>query len=245
MDKVDQNLIPPTWLQTLVGGQYVKVGKAFVDQFGVQNLFEKESKILDAGCGPGRMAIHFIDKLDLHLGGELHGFDCHQASIKWASENISQKHSNFIFKHVNAYNSFYNPTGALNVPNKIVFPYENEYFDFMFSTSLFTHLTKPYTERYLKELFRVSKPGANVLATFFVSDKQPKQTSDLISSPKRSRRQKLFKYDEVSYVANLKNPSAFIVYKRNYLEKLITNIGFTILQNPNGFQAQWIFKKEE
>jgi hypothetical protein len=51
------------------------------------------SKVLDAGCGPGRLAVALTDYLV--PTGSYDGFDTYKEHIDWASQYITTKHPNF------------------------------------------------------------------------------------------------------------------------------------------------------
>ncbi|WP_306251068.1 class I SAM-dependent methyltransferase [Parvularcula sp. IMCC14364] len=53
------------------------MGKVYFDLLKIRGLM-KNHKVLDAGCGAGRIGIHLIDYLDR---GNYHGFDSHRPSL--------------------------------------------------------------------------------------------------------------------------------------------------------------------
>jgi SAM-dependent methyltransferase len=56
-----------------------------------------------------------------------------------------------------------------------VFPYDSERFDFVFLTSVFTHLRPPEVRRYLDEIHRVLKRGGRCLCTFFLLNREAEE----------------------------------------------------------------------
>ena len=75
----------------------------------------------------------------------------------------------FHFQKVDIYNKLYNPSGKINA-NEFVFPYPDNSFDFVFATSVFTHMLPADLLQYVKETYRVLKPSKKALFTFFVMD---------------------------------------------------------------------------
>jgi SAM-dependent methyltransferase len=59
------------------------------------------------------------------------------------------------------------PTGRLK-PESFDFPYAEEAFDFVFLTSVFTHMLPPTVSNYLSEIRRVIRPEGRCLMTFFI-----------------------------------------------------------------------------
>lgn len=82
------------------------------------------------------------------------------------SKNITPKYPNFNFQLADIYNKMYNPQGKYKASD-YKFPYANETFDFVFLTSVFTHLLPQDMERYLSEIARVLKKNGRCFITFF------------------------------------------------------------------------------
>src|SRR5262249_24204952 len=97
------------------------------------------------------------------------GFDIGAPVIRWAQENITPGFPNFRFQRVDIYNKAYNPGGPVKAA-EFRFPYEDESFDFVFSTSLFTHLLTADARHYLEECARVLRPGGHCFHTCLLLD---------------------------------------------------------------------------
>ena len=82
---------------------------------------------------------------------------------------ISSKHPNFRFEHLNVFNGLYNKRGTIE-PNLVEFPVDDNSVDFVFATSVFTHMFKIHVERYLKEAHRVMSEGGSFLSSWFIID---------------------------------------------------------------------------
>lgn len=130
------------------------------------------SKVLDVGCGMGRLATALIAYLD--SDGRYDGFDIVPSGIKWAQENIAEGHPNIHFVLSDIYNKEYNPTGKLKA-TEYRFPYDDQSFDVIVLTSVFTHLLPEDFEHYLSEISRVLKPGGYCYATFSLIDDETKK----------------------------------------------------------------------
>ena len=111
------------------------------------------------GCGIGRMALPLTGYLSKEA--EYVGFDIVPKGIEWCTKNISSKFPNYHFELLDIFNKYYNPNGKLP-GSSFAFPYADNYFDFVYATSLFTHLMPEDAVNYLKEAHRVLKPGGRL-----------------------------------------------------------------------------------
>lgn len=150
-------------------GSWRSLGNEFLRHFKTLGDLRPHHCVLDVGCGIGRMAA----PLTRHLNeqGRYVGFDIVKAGIEWCQNTITRRHSNFIFIHSNVANKHYNPAGTLKA-SEYVFPFETETFDFVFLTSVFTHMFPADLENYLTEIGRVMKPGGHCLITFFLLNEE-------------------------------------------------------------------------
>lgn len=160
-----QPMVPPRRMIFIGGPKFIEIGDEFFGHFKKLGHIEPGHQILDIGCGIGRMA----RPLTGYLGntGRYEGFDIDESGIKWCRDNISSSHPNFSFRSVDVYNKFYRSNGKIK-PAEFQFPYANNSFDFVFATSVFTHMFPTDVARYLSELSRVMKPGGRCLLTFLL-----------------------------------------------------------------------------
>lgn len=77
----------------------------------------------------------------------------------------------FHFQHSNVYNKYYNPHGKVRAQD-FQFPFDDESLDFVFLTSVFTHMLPSDLENYLSEISRVLKTGGKCLITFFILNEE-------------------------------------------------------------------------
>jgi len=125
-----------------------------------------ESKVLDVGCGCGKIARPLARFLS--DGGEYHGIDITHAAIDWCRQAYESV-SNFHFHLADIASSRYNLTGRVSAEN-FHFPFDDHKFDFIFLGSVFTHMLPGEVGNYLSEISRVLKPEGKCLATFFILD---------------------------------------------------------------------------
>jgi ubiquinone/menaquinone biosynthesis C-methylase UbiE len=171
-----QDLLPPPELVVengigFLGGapnsimaSFINVGQGITHNMRRAGFLKAEHTVLDVGCGLGRLARPLVP----FLKGEYHGFDINKSSIDWCAEHY-KKFGNFHFHHANVFSTTYNPDAETKDYN-FQFPFEHAKFDFIWSTSLFTHILIAGVENYLSEMARVMKKGANCWNTYLLLD---------------------------------------------------------------------------
>jgi SAM-dependent methyltransferase len=162
-------LLPPTRLMFVGGSRrdFRRLGDKWVQTFIRVADLSPADDVLDVGCGVGRMAVALAHYLSPSARYE--GFDIVPEGIDWCRQAISTRFPRFGFNHADIYNQEYNPDGTLQA-SEYVFPYADESFDFVFLTSVFTHMLPGDVRHYLGEVWRVLRPGGRSLVTWFVLD---------------------------------------------------------------------------
>jgi SAM-dependent methyltransferase len=156
--EVDGAPLPPPYLIMLVAGApdwkwFIESGKNTVKAFAdyvVQGgcSFQKAQRILDLGCGCGRIARH----LPAMTSADIHGADYNPRLVRWCAANLKGS-----FKR----NSLHPPL-----------PYPDQHFDIVYLVSVFTHLRAETQREWLAELRRVTRPGGVILITFHDEDQK-------------------------------------------------------------------------
>lgn len=159
-----ERLTPPRGLSFVGRGDFERTGREFLGHFEELGGLRPDARVIDVGCGIGRMAIPLTGYL---RDGSYAGFDVGREMIRWCQRNITPVHPNFEFSWAPVYNRKYNPFGDLSAV-EFRFPYADSSFDFAFATSLFTHLVRADARHYLAETARVLRPGGSCLLTFFL-----------------------------------------------------------------------------
>jgi SAM-dependent methyltransferase len=158
-------MIPPRSLAFIGSGDFETIGKEFFDYFVRLGKLKPTDKVLDIGSGTGRMAVPLTRYLS--GSGEYWGFDVVKKGVDWCNRSISRRYPGFHFLHGDICNKCYNPRGRFS-DGEYRFPFESGTFDFVFLTSVFTHLLPDGLENYISEMSRVLKPGGRSLSTFFL-----------------------------------------------------------------------------
>ena len=156
-------MVPPKGMIFTGSGNFLEQGNTFLEYFTKYGQLEPNHRVLDIGSGIGRMAIPLTSYLK---NGSYEGFDVVERGVKWCKQQISTRYSNFNFTYYPLHNDLYTESGESALQFK--FPYADNEFDFVFLTSVFTHMLPEEVEHYMHEINRVLKPGGRVLATFFL-----------------------------------------------------------------------------
>lgn len=154
----DELWVPKSKRLYIGGGDFTRIGNDFFNYFINIAQLKPTDTVLDMGCGIGRIAIPLTKYL--RNGGRYEGIDIVPDGIKWCTKNISSKFNNFNFQVTDIYNKKYNPEGRFNAKD-YVFPFADECFDFIFLTSLFTHMFYDEVQSYLGQIARVLKNEKN------------------------------------------------------------------------------------
>ena len=150
-------------------GDFKEIGQKFVRYFIELGGLQPHDKVLDIGCGIGRMAIPLTRYLDGR--GLYEGFDIIESAIDWCQRNISSHYENFHFQWADVFNREYNSKGKFKA-SRYRFPWADEFFDFVFLTSVFTHMLPDDLENYLSEIRRVLKKGKKCFITYFLLNEE-------------------------------------------------------------------------
>jgi SAM-dependent methyltransferase len=159
--------LPPRWLRFVGGGDFATVGERFVGHFRELAGLRPDEDVLEVGCGAGRIARALARYLG--PGGSYAGLDIVADAVRWCRRALARTRPHFRFDHADLYHGGYNPAGRGRAA-EFTFPYPDAAFDFVFLTSVLTHLLPAEVARYLGEVRRVLRPGGRCLATFFLLD---------------------------------------------------------------------------
>lgn len=227
---------PPKRFDFVGSLEFKKIGDEFTRYFKELGHLKPNDTVLDIGCGIGRMAIpltHYLTQ------GQFYGFDIDKRGIKWCQKNVSNSFPNFHFQYVDIFNKYYNKKGKIHA-DAFVFPYENHQFDFIFATSVFTHMLPKQILRYLKEISRVLKPGGTCFLTWFSINEEAKKNMAQHHS-----------YCEFKYPYNTENtcfyshknvPEAEIGFKENWIIEQLKKVNCH--ENLKIHHGKWANRKQ-
>jgi SAM-dependent methyltransferase len=150
--------------QMLLYDSYKEIGNKFLHYFIKYGNLKPHENVLDIGCGPGRNAYALTKYM---TSGTYEGIDIVGPAIEFCKLTFIPSHPNFNFHIADIYNKWYNPKGKLKASD-YKFPFKNESFDFIFLTSVFTHMLPEDMENYFSEISRLLRKNGRCLITFFL-----------------------------------------------------------------------------
>lgn len=168
--------LPPPRLR--MGGKHFKKDAAFVAAAvrDVRKLQRRagltaDSRVLDWGCGAGRLAVG----IKHHLGHvtDYHGVDVQPDLIAWAQPNLTDDHTRFTL--VDAHNARYNPDGRASYD----IPADAGSVDVFHAYSVFSHMLTDDVAGYAATIARILAPGGRAWLTAFVEEDVP----DCVENP--------------------------------------------------------------
>lgn len=214
------DLTPPRRLSFVGGGDFRKVGEEFRRYFVELGGLTPDQRVLDVGCGIGRMAVPLTRYLSAR--GSYDGFDIVPAGIAWCQSRITARFPNFRFQLADIHNSTYNP-GGRSQAEAYRFPYDDGGFDLVVLTSVFTHLLPHELRRYLTECARVLRPGGRLFGTFLLLNPE---SLDLIA---RGQSRLDFQHDLGEYrVVHADDPAAAVGYPEQTIRDWLAVAGLSL-----------------
>lgn len=183
----------------------------------------KNKRILDWGCGPGRIIRHLPQVIG--NGCAYFGTDCNAKSIDWCTRNLSNIKFN-------------------NNSLEAELPYPDDFFDLIYGISVFTHLSEQKHHDWYNELHRILKPNGIMLLSTQGDNFKIKLTE---SELKRYNNDELIIRDKVK--EGHRTYSAF--HPSRFMERLFSHVEILehIERKPDNNkwlpQDIWIIKKQQ
>ena len=222
-------LTPPRRLMTVGSNSrfrndFTAIGQQLFDMLVEIGGLKPHHRVLDVGCGVGRLAI----PLTRYLTTSYDGFDIVKPSIEYCQRVITRKHPNFRFRLVQLHNTHYTPDVETK-PYDFRFPYPDNSFDFVLLTSVFTHMQHRELQTYHAEIARVLAPGGICFATYFLLDQE---TDQQIAS---GRTKLSFRFPMEHGRAEIaENPDAAFAFDADFVRASLAECGLTVLREVRG-----------
>jgi SAM-dependent methyltransferase len=211
-------LTPPRRLGFVGSGDFRTAGEEFREVFVSLGGLRPDDDVLDVGSGVGRGAIGLTGWLQ----GRYEGIDVVRRGIQWCQQAITPRYPNFHFQVADVYNRHYNPVGRFSA-SEYRFPYEDQSFDFVVLTSVFTHLLPADRDNYISEIARVLRPTGRCLATFFLLNDEARL------SLQNGRSSLNFRFSRPGYwTDNERIPEAAVAYEETDVREELERSGLRI-----------------
>jgi SAM-dependent methyltransferase len=189
-----------------------------------------DARVLDIGCGLGRLAVPLTSFLSSNGGYD--GMDIVPSAIKWSTDNITARYPNFRFILADVYNGEYNPRGRVKAA-EYMFPYEDETFDLVILNSVFTHMLPTETEHYVSEVSRILKRGGRCYASYSLIDTEAK------TSMAAGQSMLHFKHHLPPYwTVGLEVPELAVAYDESFIRNLYQR--YSIDGNYTIYYGNWV-----
>jgi SAM-dependent methyltransferase len=212
-------MVPPRYLRRSGDGDFEATGNEFLEYFTEIGQLKPKHKVLEVGCGIGRMARPLTKYL---TSGSYEGIDVVPTGIRWCQRNISTRYPNFRFKVADIQNRMYNPRGRYR-SEEYEFPFEAGHFDFVYLTSVFTHMLTREMRNYLAQIARVLRPGGRCFITFFLLNQESR---NLMSDGRSSLN---FQYSRKGcWIDDEDLPEHAVAYDENHISALYRELNFTM-----------------
>jgi ubiquinone/menaquinone biosynthesis C-methylase UbiE len=127
----------PDWNFYKISGEKTALALSKIAERQLKN--NRAMNVLEWGCGPARVIRHIPNTFG--SDSKVYGCDYNAESIKWCRRYIPD---------------------VTFVLNDLLPPlsFESSTFDFVYSISVFTHLSESVSKKWIDELYRVTRPGA-------------------------------------------------------------------------------------
>ena len=174
------------------------------------------SKVLDLGCGYGRLAFGLHDVCPQL--GNYYGIDINAKSVAWCKKYIEANFPNYKFYDSNILNRRYNPKGDQS--SEVVLPIEDEQLDLIYLYSVFSHMLVDDISKYLFEFRRILKKDGSIFLTAFVEE----DVEDMAENPSGYLRESWY------------GPLHCVRYNRKFLENEFDEKGFNVHDFRHGVE---------
>ncbi|HET9162485.1 MAG TPA: class I SAM-dependent methyltransferase [Solirubrobacterales bacterium] len=209
--EVEGTKLPPTWIR--LGGHnfsddidFLASAEQEIDRLEDGAGLRADSRLLDIGCGVGRLAIGL--KRRYGTLSNYTGIDVDRARIRWCQKHIDAD----AFVHLDLANARYNPSGAA-INEHFRFDLPGQSVDVIYLFSVFSHMETDDVRAYLREFRRLLSPEGRGFLTAFLESGVP----EMVVNPA-----------DYTPVGDWSGPLHCVRYDRAFFEMLVADAGLTI-----------------
>jgi ubiquinone/menaquinone biosynthesis C-methylase UbiE len=199
-------------------GDFRAIGENLLGVLLAHAGLKPDDRVLDIGCGAGRVARPLADHLS-SAGGYV-GFDVSRRAITGCRRRFAAARPDFAFHHADVRNADYNPRGGVD-ETAYAFPCADATIDLAFATSVFTHMRIEPVRHYLGEAARVLKPGGRLAFTAYLIDDDSRRA---LAEDRAGMR--FAPWREGSWVLDPGHPERAIAHDATALATTVTAAGF-------------------
>lgn len=180
-----------------------------------------DGSVLDVGSGQGRVARPLTGFLN--SDGVYYGIEIVKSAVDWCNREY-RKFPNFNFIHADIFNTHYNFNGRISV-REYEFPFQDNTFDVVFLSSVFTHMRPDDVRHYLSEIARCLKPGKRCMATCFLLNGESR------NAIREKKTALAFRYevDEYCMTTTEEDPEDAIALDETYILEAYAEVGLEVL----------------
>jgi len=139
---------------------YDAAGKSLVNLLVQHAGLNNNSKLLDIGCGTGRI---IAPLLDIIPPKSYTGFDNNKKFVSICKE----RHANVRVDHLDIQHDEFNPIGSID-PSSVILPYPDRSYDIISAFGVFNHFKLKWVAQYLRNVSRLLKPNGVFICTIIL-----------------------------------------------------------------------------
>ena len=224
--------LPPTGMRP--GGRwfahdddYLRSAQREVDRLRTVFDLDSSTRLIEIGCGPGRLAIGLAEHFGWNSLPHYVGVDVRPDFVRWCTRRLARRSDRLRFVLIDMQNDRYNPNGE-TTEELGQLPFAAGEFDLAYLYSVFSHLRTEDVVFYLQELHRILLDDGQVFLTAFLSEEGPEvaeNPDDIPSLPAQG-------------------PLHVVRYRIDYLQGLCTaaNLAVDILDKDSETDGQWALR---
>lgn len=214
-------MTPPAMASLLIGGgNFHNVGKAIKRNLVNKAGLNENSTVLEIGCGYGRIAVALTDLIV--SPGRYDGIEIVEKAVDWCTKEVTPHYPNFRFYHADVSNPYAKCENGRSASTYRL-PFEDNTYDLVYLTSVFSHMRPNDIRAYLNEISRVMKLHGKCFITYYLINSFVK---DQIAS-KRALQD--FRYDFGDFLSTHKRtPEHAIAVSESLIRSFYEEVGLVI-----------------